>query len=49
MVTLVFFSMIPIGIPIVFMVLHLGVAFIQTYIFILLTMGHLGEAVAHEH
>ena len=49
MVTLVFFSMIPIGIPIVFMVLHLGVAFIQTYIFILLTMVYLGEAVAHEH
>jgi F-type H+-transporting ATPase subunit a len=49
MVTLVFFSMIPIGVPIVFMVLHLGVAFIQTYIFILLAMVYLGEAVAHEH
>jgi F-type H+-transporting ATPase subunit a len=49
MVTLVFFSMIPIGVPIVFMLLHLGVAFIQTYIFILLTMVYLGEAVAHEH
>ena len=49
MVTLVFFSMIPIGVPIVFMLLHLGVAFIQTYIFILLAMVYLGEAVAHEH
>jgi F-type H+-transporting ATPase subunit a len=49
MVTLVFFSMVPIAIPTVFMLLHLGVAFIQTYIFILLTMVYLGEAVAQEH
>ena len=29
--------------------LHLFVAFVQTYIFILLAMVYLGEAVAHEH
>jgi F-type H+-transporting ATPase subunit a len=49
MVTLVFFSMIPLFLPIPFMLLHLGVALIQTYIFVLLTMVYLGEAVAHEH
>jgi F-type H+-transporting ATPase subunit a len=49
MVTLVFFSLIPIGIPVIFMGLHIGVALIQTYIFMLLTMVYLGEAVAQEH
>ena len=49
MVTMVFFSLIPIGIPILFQGLHVGVAFIQTYIFILLACVYLGEATAHEH
>jgi len=49
MVTLVFFSLFPIGLPIVFEGLHVGVAFIQTYIFVLLPTVYLGEAVAHEH
>jgi len=49
MVTLVFFSLVPIGIPIVFMGLHLGVALIQAYIFMLLTMIYVSQAVAHEH
>jgi len=49
MVTLVFFSLIPIGIPIIFQGLHVGVAFIQTYIFVLLACVYLGEATAHEH
>jgi F-type H+-transporting ATPase subunit a len=49
MVTLVFFSLVPIGLPIVFEGLHVGVAFIQTYIFVLLPAVYLGEAVAHEH
>ena len=49
MVTLVFFSLIPIGIPIVFMGLHLGVALIQAYIFMLLTMMYVAGAVAEEH
>jgi F-type H+-transporting ATPase subunit a len=49
MVTLVFFSLIPIGVPIVFMVLHMGVALIQAYIFMLLTMIYVSQAVAHDH
>ncbi len=44
MVTAVFFSLIPIGVPVVFLGLHLGVALLQTYIFVLLTTvdGKLG-------
>ena len=49
MVTLVFFSLVPIGIPVIFMLLHIGVSFIQTYIFVLLATVYIGEAVAHEH
>lgn len=49
MVTLVFFSLVPIGIPIIFQGLHIGVALIQTYIFVLLACVYLGEATAHEH
>jgi F-type H+-transporting ATPase subunit a len=48
-VTLVFFSLVPIGIPIVFMVLHLLVAVIQAYIFMLLTMIYVSQAVSHDH
>jgi F-type H+-transporting ATPase subunit a len=49
MVTLVFISLIPIGVPIVFLGLHIGVSFLQTYIFILLTTVYLSGAVAEEH
>ena len=49
MVTLVFFSLVPLGIPIIFMGLHIGVSFLQTYIFVLLTMVYLAGAVAEEH
>jgi F-type H+-transporting ATPase subunit a len=49
MVTLVFFSLVPIGIPVIFMLLHIGVSIIQTYIFVLLATVYIGEAVAHEH
>ena len=49
MVTLVFFSLVPLGLPIIFEGLHIGVSFIQTYIFVLLACVYLGEAVAHEH
>ena len=49
MVTLVFFSLVPVGLPIVFQGLHIFVAFIQTYIFVLLPAVYLGEAMAHEH
>jgi F-type H+-transporting ATPase subunit a len=49
MVTLVFFSLIPIGVPIVFLGLHIGVSLLQTYIFVLLTTVYLQGAVAEEH
>jgi len=49
MVTLVFFTLFPIAIPVIFMLLHAGVAIIQTYIFVLLATVYIGEAVAHEH
>jgi len=49
MVTWVFFSLVPIGVPIIFLGLHIGVSFLQTYIFILLTTVYLAGAVADEH
>ena len=49
MVTLVFFSLVPIGIPIAFLGLHIGVSLLQTYIFVLLTTVYLQGAVADEH
>jgi len=49
MVTLVFFSLVPIGVPILFLGLHIGVSFLQTYIFVLLTTVYLQGAVAEEH
>ena len=49
MVTLVFFSLIPLGVPVLFEGLHIGVSLIQTYIFVLLACVYLGEATAHEH
>lgn len=49
MVTLAFFSLIPIGVPIVFLALHTGVSFIQTYIFVLLSAVYLGGALSEEH
>jgi F-type H+-transporting ATPase subunit a len=48
LLTLVFFSLVPIGIPVIFLGLHLGVGLIQAYVFMLLTMIYLGEATAHE-
>jgi len=49
MVTLVFFSLIPIAIPVIFLGLHIGVALLQAYIFVLLTTVYLAGAVATEH
>jgi F-type H+-transporting ATPase subunit a len=49
MVTLVFFSLVPLGIPVIFEGLHIGVSFIQTYIFVLLACVYLGEATGQEH
>jgi len=49
MVTLVFFSLIPILFPVLFMGLHVFFGTIQTYIFVLLAAVYLGEATAHDH
>ncbi len=49
MVTLVAFSLIPLGVPIVLQGLHIFVSLIQTYIFVLLACVYLGEATAREH
>ncbi len=49
MVTLVFFSLVPLGVPVLFLGLHIGVSLLQTYIFVLLTTVYLAGAVAEEH
>jgi F-type H+-transporting ATPase subunit a len=49
MVTFVFFSLIPVGLPIVFLGLHIAVSLLQTYIFVLLTTVYLQGAVATDH
>lgn len=46
LITIIFFSMVPLALPIVGLGLHLFVAVIQAYIFMLLTMIYLGEATA---
>jgi F-type H+-transporting ATPase subunit a len=48
-VTLAFFSLVPIGLPVVFLGLHLGVAVLQAYVFCLLTTIYLSLAIAHDH
>jgi F-type H+-transporting ATPase subunit a len=48
MVTAVFLSLIPIGVPVVFLGLHIGVSLLQTYLFVLLTTIYLQEAVGGE-
>lgn len=49
LITLVFFSLIPVAIPAVFLGLHAFVSIIQAYVFMLLAMIYLSQAVAHEH
>jgi F-type H+-transporting ATPase subunit a len=48
MVTLAFFSLVPILVPVAFLILHFGVSIIQTFIFVMLTMVYLGGAVSDE-
>jgi len=45
----VFFSLVPLGIPVVFLGLHLAVSVIQAFVFMLLAMIYLSGAVAQEH
>ncbi|MFN0171405.1 MAG: F0F1 ATP synthase subunit A [Bryobacteraceae bacterium] len=47
-VTLVFISMVPLVVPVVFMVLHLFVGVLQAYVFTLLTMIYVAGAVVHD-
>ena len=49
LVTLAFFSLVPVGIPLIFLGLHLGVALVQAYVFFLLAAIYLSMAVAHDH
>jgi F-type H+-transporting ATPase subunit a len=49
LLTMVFFSLVPVGIPLIFLGLHFGVAFIQAYVFMLLAMIYLSLATAHDH
>ncbi|HEY0759596.1 MAG TPA: F0F1 ATP synthase subunit A [Acidisarcina sp.] len=48
MLALVFFSLLPIGAPILFLGLHLVVASIQAYVFMLLAIIYLSIATTHE-
>ncbi len=48
MVTLAFFSLVPILVPVGFLVLHTLVAVVQTMIFVILTMIYLAGAVGEE-
>lgn len=49
LLTMVFFSLVPVGIPLIFLGLHLGVAVVQAYVFMLLACVYLSLAVAHDH
>ena len=49
LVTLVFFSLFPLAIPALFLGLHAAVSIIQAYVFMLLAMIYLSQAVAHDH
>ena len=49
MVTLAFFSLVPVLVPVMFLGLHLFVALVQTFIFVMLTLVYLGMAVSEEH
>jgi F-type H+-transporting ATPase subunit a len=49
LVTLAFFSLIPVGVPLLFLSLHFGVALIQAYIFMVLATVYLSMAVSHDH
>lgn len=49
MVTMAFFSLIPILVPVAFLGLHLFVAIVQTFIFVILTTVYIGMAVSEGH
>lgn len=45
----IFFGLVPLGVPMIFLGLDTFVSFLQSYIFMLLTLVYLGGAVAEEH
>lgn len=49
LVTTVFFSLIPLALPVIFNMLHIFVAVLQAYVFMLLTIIYLSGAVSEEH
>jgi len=49
MVTLAFFSLVPLLVPVAFLGLHLFVSLVQTFIFVVLAMVYVGMAVSEEH
>jgi F-type H+-transporting ATPase subunit a len=48
-VTLIFLGLVPLVLPVAFMALHIFVGLLQAYVFALLTMMYVGQAVSHEH
>jgi F-type H+-transporting ATPase subunit a len=49
LLTLVFFSLFPLALPVVFLGLHLAVSVIQAYVFMLLAAIYVGLAITQEH
>ncbi len=49
LVTWAFFSLVPIGVPLIFLGLHLVVSLVQAYVFMLLATIYLSLAVSHDH
>jgi len=48
-VTMAFMKLVPFGIPVIFMALHVFVSILQAYIFTLMTMIYVSGATEHEH
>jgi F-type H+-transporting ATPase subunit a len=49
LVTLAFFSLIPVVLPLVFLGLHIMVSVVQAFLFMALAMSYLSLALADEH
>jgi F-type H+-transporting ATPase subunit a len=49
MVTLAFFSLIPVLVPVVFLGLHVFVSVLQAFLFMVLAMSYISLAVSEEH
>lgn len=49
LVTSVFFSLFPIGVPAIFLGFHVAISIIQAFVFMLLTMIYLSLATSHDH